>query len=201
MFSEWRKRRNRARLRDEKFSFLFEEDSSDEVVVFDTETTGLDRKRDEIISIGAVKIRGNRVLLSEKFHILIQSQKMISSSEAVKIHRIRECDLENAMTVEEGIEKFLYFIGSRPLVGYYLEFDIAMVNRTLRDILGIYLPNRQIEVSGIYYDKKAKKSPNGNVDLRFDSIAKDLNIPLFGKHDALNDSIMTAMIYLKLTRK
>ncbi|MCF6206441.1 MAG: 3'-5' exonuclease, partial [Sulfurovum sp.] len=63
---------------------------------------------------------------------------------------------------------------------------------------GITLPNKQEEVSAIYYDKKIGAIPQGNVDLRFDSIIRELGLPHLQAHDALNDAVMTAMIYLKL---
>jgi DNA polymerase-3 subunit epsilon len=67
-------------------------------------------------------------------------------------------------------------------------------------MLGIALPNKAIEVSALYYDKKIGRIPQGNVDLRFDTILKDCAIPNMGVHNALNDAIMSAMIYLKLTK-
>ncbi len=79
----------------------------------------------------------------------------------------------------------MHFIGNRPLVGYYLEFDVAMINKYLKPHLGIKLPNKQIEVSKIYYDKKYRINPQSHIDLRFDSIMKDLDLPIFGKHDAI----------------
>jgi DNA polymerase-3 subunit epsilon len=86
-------------------------------------------------------------------------------------------------------------------VGYYLEFDVAMVNRCTKSLLGITLPNEQIEVSGLYYDYKNSFYHQGNIDLRLDKILDDLKIPKMGQHDALNDAIMTAMIYIKLINK
>ena len=72
----------------------------------------------------------------------------------------------------EGVKKFLEFIGNRPLVGYYLEFDMAMMNRLIKPWLGVNLPNKQIEVSGLYFDKKIALIPQGNIDLRFDTILR-----------------------------
>jgi len=197
MFGNLRKNWNRKRLTDERFAFLFEEDRSGEVVVFDCETTGLDPKKDEIISIGAVKVKENRILTNEAMHIYVQQEKQISH-ESIMIHQIRHCDLEDAVPVKEAIEKFLYFIGSRTLAGYYLEFDVAMVNKYIKPMIGISLPNRQEEVSAIYYDKKISIIPQGNIDLRFEAIIDDLSLPKLQAHDALNDAVMTAMIYLKL---
>ena len=188
------KRRN---LRDAEYEWLFDPYTGDEVVVFDTETTGLNTKKDAILSIGAVKIKGNRILTSQSFEIFLKPSKEISP-ESIKIHHIRPCDLEQALEPLAGVQKFLEFIGNRPLVGYYLEFDMAMINRLIMPWLGIRLPNKQIEVSGIYFDKKIALIPQGNIDLRFDTILHDLNIPRMGQHNALNDAIMTAMIYIKL---
>jgi len=188
---------NRKNLKDESYSFLFDKPPLDEVIVYDTETTGLNPKKDEILSIGAVKIRGNKILTSEKFELFVKPTKEISE-ESIKIHQIRNIDLQNGSEPNEALNKFLHFIGSRPLVGYYLEFDINMINKYLKPYLGIKLPNKQIEVSGVYHDKKIKFIPEGNIDLRFDVIMKDLGLPIFGKHDAINDAIMTAMMYIKL---
>jgi DNA polymerase-3 subunit epsilon len=197
MFGMLKKKWNQKHLTDERFAFLFDETQNDEVVVFDCETTGLNPKKDELISIGAVKIRGNRILTDEAMHLYIEQKQQISH-ESITIHQIRHCDLENAISVEEAIEKFLYYIGNRTLVGYYLEFDVAMINKYIKPMYGITLPNRQEEVSAIYYDKKIETIPQGHIDLKFNTILKDLDLPTLQAHDALNDAVMTAMIYLKL---
>ena len=197
MFDTLKKKWNFRHLNDEKFSFLFDDIESDEVVVFDCETTGLNPKVHDIISIGAVKVKGNKILTDQAIHLFVKQNKQINHK-SITIHHIRHCDLEHAIPLEEAIEKFLYFIGNRPLVGYYLEFDVAMINKTLKPVWGITLPNRQHEVSEIYYDKKIARIPQGNIDLRFDTILKDLSLPKLQGHNALNDAVMTAMMYLKL---
>ncbi len=197
MFTSLKKKWNLKNLKDERFTFLFDEHHTDEIVVFDCETTGLNPKTDHIISIGAVKIKGNRILTDEAIHIYINQDKDIDHK-SITIHQIRNCDLYGAIPIEEAMERFLYYIGNRPLAGYYLEFDVAMVNKYIKPMYGITLPNRQEEVSAIYYDKKIPTIPQGNIDLRFDTILEDLDLPKLQAHDALNDAIMTALIYLKL---
>ena len=197
MFESLKRSWNRRSLRDEDYGWLFDPYEGDELVVLDTETTGLNPKRDEILSIGAVKVKGDRILTSQSFEMFLKPSRAIST-ESIKIHHIRPCDLNHAIEPLEGVQKFLEFIGNRPLVGYYLEFDTAMLNRLIKPWLGITLPNRQIEVSGLYFDKKIALIPQGNIDLRFDTILRDLNIPRMGQHNALNDAIMTAMVYIKL---
>lgn len=199
LFSKLKTKANRKNLKDRSFEFLFEEDLSGEYVVFDTETTGLNPKEDEILSIGAVKIKDNKILTSQTFEVFLKNSKEINSK-SIKIHGIRPFDLRDAKTTKEGIVEFLNFVGSRPLVGYYLEFDVSMINKYTKPLLGITLPNRMIEVSEIYFDKTISLIPQGNIDLRFDTILKNCSIPNMGVHNAVNDAIMTAMIYLKLTK-
>ena len=200
LYKKWKKKRNFAKLKDPNFSFLFEDDKSGEFVVFDTETTGLDPKKDEILSIGAVKIKDNRILTSQTFEIYLKNSKDISSK-SILIHGIRECDLKDAKDPSEAIKKFLNFIGSRALIGYYLEFDVTMINQYIEPMLGITLPNKMIEVSEIYFEQTITLIPQGNIDLRFDTILKNCKVPDMGAHNAVNDAIMTAMIYLKLTKE
>jgi len=198
-FSNFKHKMQLKKLKDEEFAFLFKEDTSGEYIVFDTETTGLNPKEDDILSIGAIKIKDNKILTSQTFEVFMKNTQSISAK-SIEIHGIRHCDLEDAMEMEEAIQKFLHFIGSRPLIGYYLEFDVSMINKYVKPMLGIRLPNKCIEVSEIYFDKTIALIPQGNIDLRFDTILKKCGVPDMGAHNAVNDAIMTAMIYLKLTK-
>ena len=198
MFQKFFRERSRKCLKESRFEHLFNTCKElDEYVVFDTETTGLNPKKDEILSIGAVKIKGNKILTDNMLSLYLKPSKEVNI-QSIKIHQIRNIDLENALEPHDGIEQFLDFIGPLPLVGYYLGFDVAMINRYIKPWLGIKLPNKQIEVSNIYHDKKIKAIPGEVIDLRFDTIMKELNLPVFGKHDAINDALMTAMIFVKL---
>ncbi|UTJ07139.1 3'-5' exonuclease [Arcobacter roscoffensis] len=188
---------NKKNLKNEKYQYLFDKAHEDEYVCFDCETTGLDPKKDEIISIGAVIIKNNTIISSKKFVRFVKAKTKLQE-EAIKVHHIREIDLENALDIEDVIYEFLDFIGNRTLVGYFLEFDIAMIDKYVKPRLGISLPNRRIEVSGIYHDYKIETIPQGNIDLRFDTIMNELDIPFMGKHDAYNDALMTSLIFLKL---
>lgn len=188
---------NKKNLKDKDFLFLFDENTDNEYVCFDCETTGLDPKKDDIISIGAVIIKNNTIVASKKFVKFVKPKTKLQA-EAIKIHHIRECDLKDAEDINTVIDEFLNFIGNRTLVGYFLEFDIAMINKYVKPKLGITLPNKILEVSAIYYDYKIERIPQANIDLRFNTIMNELKIPSLGKHDAYNDAIMTSMIFIKL---
>lgn len=200
IIDRFKRRLERKKLTDARYGFLFDE-HPDELVSFDCETTSLDVKEAEIISIGAVKIRGNTVLTSESFYVLVKPEGIMEAAN-VTIHGLRPKDLRHGLRVEEALPRFLEFIGGRPLVGYFLEYDVAMVNKFLKPLIGIRLPNRQIEVSSIYYRQEVKKKfYDSYVDMRMAPMIKKLGIPGLPRHDALNDSINAAMMYLALHGK
>ncbi|MBV8247994.1 MAG: 3'-5' exonuclease [Comamonas sp.] len=203
--AQWRRDRRRRRLADPEFAFLFDDPPPHEWVALDCETTGLDRRRDEIVSIGAVRIVGERLLTSERLELLVQPERGVSP-ESVRIHRLRERDVAQGLPAEEAVRRLLHFVGSRPLVGYYLEFDLAMLNRIARPLLGMPLPQPAIEVSALYHDYKFRQLPpyqqhdNAGIDLRFDTMMRDLQLPLRDAHDALNDAVMAGLAFIKLRR-
>ena len=190
-------------LGDPSFRFMFDAPPENEWVSLDCETTGLNVRTDEIISIGAVRLVGNRLMTSERLELLVRPERGISP-ESVRIHRLRERDVAQGLPIEEAMKRLMHFIGSRPLVGYYLEFDVAMLNRAIWPILGQGLPQPKIEVSALYYDYKFRRLPpyqqqaNPDIDLRFDTLMADLDLPRRDAHDALNDAVMAGLAFIKL---
>jgi DNA polymerase-3 subunit epsilon len=142
-------------------------------------------------------------MTSERLELLVRPERGVSA-ESVKIHRLRERDVAQGLPVEEAMKRLMHFIGSRPLVGYYLEFDLAMLHRAIWPMLGQGLPQPKIEVSALYYDYKFKQLPayqqqgNVDIDLRFATLMKDLNLPTRDAHDAVNDAVMAALAFIKL---
>jgi DNA polymerase-3 subunit epsilon len=186
-----------------EFAFILDPAPAKEWVSFDCETTGLQVGKDEIISIGAVRIAGDRIIASERLHVLVRPEKGVSAKSIV-IHHLRAQDVANGVAPEEAIKRLLHFIGSRPLVGYYLEFDVAMVNQVLFPMLGFGLPQPQIEVSALYHSHKMRqlqmhqRQTSPEVDLRLASMMKDLDLPMLPAHDPVNDAVMAAMAFIKL---
>ena len=190
-------------LADPHFAFMYDAPPNGEWVALDCETTGLDVKRDRIISIGAVRIVGTRLLTSQRLELLVRPERALKA-DSVRVHRLREQDVAQGMDPGQAMRRLLEFIGSRPLVGYYLEFDVAMVNREIWPLLGVGLPQPKIEVSSMYYDFKNRQRPlherGGTIDLRFTTMMNDLALPLRDAHDALNDAVMAGLAFLKLRR-
>jgi DNA polymerase III subunit epsilon len=176
---------------------LFVPYRGDEVVSLDCETTSLNVAEAEILSIAAVRIRGTRVLTSERLDIRLKPPASLSA-DSIKIHKLRATDLADGIDIDEALRLVLDFVGNRPILGYYVSFDVRMLDKYLRPRYGFGLPNRAIELSHVYHDIIKWKSIGGTVDLRFDTIASRLDVPIIERHTALGDAITVALMYVRL---
>ena len=188
-----------ASLGDLGYRFLFRPGPAGEVVSLDCETTGLDPKRDHVVSVAAVLIRGNRILTSERFEALVRPEEAQAGPASIKVHRLRQRDVADAQPMRKVLPELLRFIGGRPLVGYYIDFDVRMLDKYAMDLIETKMPNRQIEISALYHDLKYRNAPPGSpFNLSFANILADLGIPPLSAHDPLNDAVMAGMAYLVL---
>lgn len=187
------------KLRGSPYQPLFAAVNRQEYVSLDCETTSLDPNRAELVTIAATKIIDNRIITSEPFEVHLRAPQSLDSG-SVKIHHIRHQDLVNGIDEKQALTQLLAFIGNRPLVGYHIRYDKKILDLACCRQLGFPLPNPLIEVSQIYHDKLERQLPNAYFDLSLDTICKHLDLPLQNKHDALQDAIAAALIFVRLTK-
>ncbi|MCS7195696.1 MAG: 3'-5' exonuclease [Aquificaceae bacterium] len=160
-------------------------------VVFDTETTGLDLRRDEPLSLGAVKIEGLRIDLSKSYYALLKPT--IGYGESVKVHGITPLELEGARDRVEVCKDFLEYARGCILSGYFVHIDVAMVKKLVqRECKGIFYPPTLDLVSMI-----GKKE----IIPTLAELLRDFNIPASNFHNALEDAYMSALLLLRFLKE
>lgn len=147
-----------------------------EAVVVQIEASSFDPARADLRAIAGVRIRGQRILTSGLLSI-----------------RLNPGD-----PVEPALDRLLELIDGCTVVGYFLDFTLGVLDRHLRPMIGMELPNRRVEVSSLYYDRKSKLPSKSAVDLRLDSILRDLDLPERGADSAEANVLAAAMAYLRL---
>ncbi|HDY7854784.1 TPA: 3'-5' exonuclease [Vibrio vulnificus] len=187
------------RLKGSPYQSLFCAPNNKEYVSLDCETTSLDPNRAELVTIAATKIIDNRIITSKPFEVRLRAPQSLDSG-SVKIHKIRHQDLVDGLSEKEALLKLIDFIGNRPLVGYHIRYGKKILDLACLRHLGFPLANPLVEVSQIYHDKLEKHLPNAYFDLSLDAICRHLDLPIQDKHDALQDAIAAALVFVRLTR-
>ena len=98
-------------------------------VVFDFETTGLDSHRDEIIEIGAVKIKNGKII--EKFSNFVCPEQSIPLK-ITELTGINQEMVKDAPDINDIIDKFVEFIGDAVLTAHNSSFDYGFLKSILK---------------------------------------------------------------------
>jgi DNA polymerase III subunit epsilon len=176
-----------------------------EFVCFDTELTGLNPRRDEIVSIGAVRIRELRIVAGDNFFSYIQPNQNIPKNSTL-IHRITPEQIKSAPMPEVILPEFVDFCGNALLIGHFVALDMAFVNKALRKHLGGAMCNPRLDsvrLAEAYHEHKGKQGRVGTkteLSYNLTKLALEYNLPMFEQHDALEDALQTAYLFLFLAK-
>ena len=165
-------------------------------VVFDTETTGLDVNEDRILSISAVGVVDNKILINDYFEIFISQS--IFKSESVSIHGILKEGNEEKTSEKQAVVDFLDFIKNATLVAHHIGFDIEMINKALDRLDAGRLKNQYMDTDIMY--QKLKHFPEEQLT-SLDELCTIFNIRKTDRHTSSGDAYITALLFLKLKKK
>ena len=163
--------------------------------VIDLETTGLDFKTDEIVSMGAVQIHSARIITEENYYREVRP-KQNPTSTSIRIHGIRGVDLAGAAPIEEVLPEFASQVRGRVVVAHAAWIE----NAFLKDRLG----NLDLDYSKRLLDTAALARTYDIVEEDTDHepslelLARVLKLPVYSPHHALGDALTTAVIFLAL---
>lgn len=174
-------------------------------VAFDTELTGLDRRKDEIISIGAVRITNLQIDLGDTFYQVIRPQTLTRTGSTV-IHRLAPGELATAPALEDVLPDFLRFIGTSLLVGHYIDLDMHFLNRATRVHLGGILANPGVDTMRLAqgysrWQQRALSRQRGVESYRLADLSRRFGLPRYSSHDAFEDAVQSACLFLLLIKK
>ena len=100
-----------------------------EYIVFDTETTGLNSGKDQMIEIGAVKVKNDEII--DVFDELIACPEPLPKI-ITELTNITDEMLEGKDSEEEVTKRFLAFVKDLPMVAHNAQFDIAFVSSAMK---------------------------------------------------------------------
>lgn len=167
-------------------------------VVIDTELTGLNEKKDSIVSLGAVRMIGTSISLGDPFYRLVKPETELTR-ESVIIHGIVPSDVAAEEDIASVLEKFLVFCGSSIVVGHCVAIDLAFLEREMKRVPGHGMENPVLDTAELFGWMSRRgvleccKSMPREPELY--GLCQCLEIPVSEAHHALADAFITAQIF------
>ena len=165
----------------------------EEFVVFDIETTGLNSHTNEIIEIGAVKIKAGRIV--DRYSQLINPGRPIPYH-ITEITSITDEQVANEPKIDKVIGKFVDFVGDAVLVAHNAPFDMGFIKRDIKKYLSIDYQCSVIDTLQMARDLFPDLKKYGLGDLN-----KTLGLALEKHHRAVDDSQATANMFIIFLEK
>jgi DNA polymerase-3 subunit epsilon len=174
--------------------------------VIDTELTGLIPGQDEIVSIGAVRIKNLQIHPQDSFYSLVRPRMDLPKLSTL-IHHITPQTVEQAPTLDEVLPRFLDYLGSSLIVAHHVGLDMSFLNRSFTKQFGAPLHTPcldtlrlaqafQEELFGGYYDQY-----NYQISYQLGDLAQKHGLPAFSQHNAFSDAMQAAYLFLFLVKK
>lgn len=164
--------------------------ASNDIVVYDLETTGLDSETCEIIEIGAIKIEKGKI--TKKFATFVKPSAPIPE-EASRINHITDDMVANAPKIEDVIVDFYNFCDGCYISGYNnTDFDNKFLRKAGQKV-GLSFSHPNLDVFNLA--RAARLRVN---NFKLGTVAAFLGVDLSNAHRAYHDAFATAKILLKL---
>lgn len=160
-------------------------------VVFDLETTGLSVNYNEIIEIGAVKVKNG--LIIDTFSTFVKPERPISSF-ITQLTNITNGMVESAPKINEVIDDFLHFIEGTILVAHNADFDTGFLYETMKKL---NIESRRypcidtLALARIIY-------AGGPKNFKLESVAKYLKTEIEQQHRAIHDAKTTTNVFVRM---
>jgi DNA polymerase-3 subunit epsilon len=165
---------------------------SNRYVILSTETTGLNPTKDVILSLGAIAVVNDNIIIGDNFEVVILQYKFLHDNGLSNEFLIES--IQPKLNENQAIEAFAEYIGNAVLVGHRIHFDIDMINVALEKANCGRLKNEALDIE-IMHQKL-----NDITDKMFslDQLCKSYKIPQNERVTASDDAYSIALLFLKL---
>lgn len=169
-----------------------------EIVAIDLETTGLDPKKDVILSIGLVQIDHWSIKLDTAWHRIVRIDKAIPGESAV-IHQITDDQAAAGTPIGDLLPELLQRMAGRPMLVHYSAIEQNFLNAACRQFYGAPFVTPTIdtlEIGQRVFERRNHLIQPG--DLRLFNLRPRYNLPLYKAHNAFCDALATAELFLAM---
>ena len=165
-------------------------------LAIDFETTGLDHKSEELLSVGYAAIRNQSLRLGESHHFLIRPKRSIPEESAV-VHGILDDRAARAEPLEEVLPRILRALAGKVLLAHHAPIEYQFLNSVCKRIYGCPFVGPVVDTLELeareYLARNRAIKPG---ELRLAAARERYGLPRYPAHNALTDAIAAGELFL-----
>lgn len=167
-----------------------------ELVSVDLETTGLDARDDQILSLGAVTVRHGRVDLATARYGVVCPDRPVDLASPT-IHGIGHDAAARGRPLDEVLSSFLEQLAGRVLLAHGAEVEIGFLSAAARRLYGVPLVCPVVDTAVVEMRRRRRRGAADDAGgLRLTALRDAYHLPRYKAHHALSDALATAELFL-----
>lgn len=161
----------------------------------DLETTGLDPQTGYIISLGWVAIDAGRIRLNTARHLLIDSRNLVGDS--ATIHHIRDSDRWEGVDLSAALRMLARALNGRLALMHHAPLDTGFLQAALKEQFGFDWIHPTADTLTLEKKRLFRREQDlPRHALRLNSCRERYGLPKTQAHNALEDALATAELFL-----
>ena len=166
------------------------------ILAVDFETTGLDAKQDKLLSVGFVALKQQQISLNSSYHQIIKTKEQLQESNVI-IHHITDSQKEQGKALATVVETLLQALAGKVMLVHFARIEKQFLTQACLELYGmapvfpmidtLALAKRRLDKRDVAYDPS---------ELRLTNLRQNFKLPDHHAHNALNDAIATAELFM-----
>jgi len=166
------------------------------ILAVDFETTGLDAKQDKLLSVGFVTLNQQQISLKSSYHQIIKTKEQLEESNVI-IHHITDSQKEQGQALAMVVEALLKQLAGSVMLVHFARIEKQFLTQACIELYGmapifpiidtLALAKRRLDKRDVAYDPS---------ELRLANLRHKFKLPEHHAHNALNDAIATAELFM-----
>lgn len=169
------------------------ENKSNRFVTLSTETTGLNTDSDVILSIGAIAIEDNNIIIGDTFEVVLL-QYVYNHDHGISNEFIIESKQPKSLE-PQAIQGFIEYLGNAVLIGHRIDFDVEIINNALEKLKCGRIKNEALDIEVMY---RKWKELSDSKEFSLDELSDIFKIEKSDRISASEDAYTIALLFLKL---
>ncbi|KGJ91023.1 exonuclease domain-containing protein [Colwellia psychrerythraea] len=167
-----------------------------EILAVDFETTGLDAKQDKLLSVGFITLKQQQMSLKTSYHQIIKTKAQLEESNVI-IHHITDSQKEQGQALVTVVETLLKALAGKVMLVHFARIERQFLTEACYELYGmtptfpmidtLALAKRRLDKRDVAYDPS---------ELRLVNLRHKFKLPEHHAHNALNDAIATAELFM-----
>lgn len=168
-----------------------------DLLAVDLETTGLDPRRDHLLSVGWVPVRGGEVVLGEAREVTVRPPSGVEVGDSATVHGLTDDALAAAPEPSAALVELLAALRGHVLLAHHATIELDFISAAVRREWGCGVPLTAVDTLRLQHrlvaDEQGEARPGS---LRLDAARRHFHLPRYGAHRASTDAIAAAELLL-----